>query len=110
MKNLTKVLFFILTVIFYREVNGQYIYISLVGDSNTVKKKCDIYFSGLKNGVILHSISTPTKNYFGLKCPPDTSFEVVLDCWESQIVLDKIYAKCGDSLVVNLGNRTFLLK
>jgi hypothetical protein len=87
---------------------GQYVYISFISDSAIAKRKCDVYFSKLKNGVTLRSVYVPSNGFQSFKCPTDKTFEIVLDCWDSRLVLDKIFANCGDSIFVNLDNRTFL--
>ena len=89
------------------DAKGQYIYISFNSDSAITKRKCDVYFSKLKNGVTVRSVYVPSNGFHSFKCPIDKSFEIVLDCWESRLVLDKIFPNCGDSIIINLDNRTF---
>lgn len=104
-----KFLISLLSILCYLDVFGQEVYISFRSDTNLAKRDCDVYFSGLKVGVSVHRIRVPTNGFYSLKCPLNQSFEVVLDCWPSRIVLDKIYPKCGDSIIVNLDKRTFVI-
>jgi hypothetical protein len=85
----------------------QNIYVSFKSDSTATRRKCEVYFSHLKNGVISYDVYVPTNGFLSFRCPLDTSFEIVLDCWKTRIVLDKIFPKCGDSIIVNLDSRTF---
>jgi len=87
---------------------SQNVYISFKSDSALTKRNCDVYFSRLKNGVTKQTIKVPTSGFYGFKCPLDESFEIVLDCWPSRKILDNILPKCGDTVIVNLDNRTFL--
>ncbi len=107
MKTLLK-LFVLFSVVFFNPAAySQSVYIFFKSDSTVAKRNCDVYFSHLKNGVIAHNVYVPTNDFWSFKCPIDTSFEIILDCWKTHIVLDKIFPKCGDSIIVNLDTRTF---
>ena len=87
----------------------QNIFILFETDSATAKRNCDVYFSGIAN-TKMDVVKVPTKGFYGFRCPLEKTFEVILDCWPDRIVLDKIFPKCGDSIVVNLDKRTFYYK
>jgi hypothetical protein len=97
-----------LTLLFCPRVYSQYVYISFESDSIVPKKKCELYFSHLKNGVLEYDIYLPTNGFSSFRCPPGTSFEIILDCWKDRKVLDKIFPKCEDSIIINLDSRAFL--
>ena len=96
----------ITSLFFTSDAKCQYIYISFKSDSAAINNKCEVYLSRLKNGVINYHVYFPNKG-FSFHCPLDTSFEIILDCWKSEKGLDKIFVQCGDSILVNLNNRTF---
>jgi len=97
----------VLTLLFSPRVYSQYVYISFKSDSIVSKKKCELYFSHLKNGVLKYDIYLPTNGFRSFRCPLDTSFEIILDCWKDRKVLDKIFPKCEDSIIINLDSRKF---
>jgi hypothetical protein len=96
----------ITAILFSSNIYCQHVYVSFKSDSSTAKRKCEVYFSNLKNGVISYDVYVPTNGFRNFKCPLDTSFEIILDCWTTRIVLSKIFPKCGDSIIVNLDTRT----